>query len=328
MDPVHLSIIFIILWLITFIPAWYLLFQLLAMTTVRLGLKFWLTLLLYRLVIALPYLVLLGLGKDVLPDIIEILIIGFILTGALLSVIRFLFREKTITFLWWLYGLTYDGLNNFIPYKRLITKMITLAKAEKPQASNILEVGCGTGNVIGELLKEYPSAHITGVDNSSTMLTRSIKKWGHLKNTSFVKCDAIEFLQNKSEKTYDVIIMQNVLYAISDHKILWQELVRVLTDDGVIIVTNSDREGSGTIIKEHLRYGNFLTLLHPKLIMVGIIDSYISQMSKNGSFQFIHEEAIRLQVNEAGAEMSATNRCYGDVNIIFSVSKKSRGKPA
>lgn len=317
----YVFVLFAIIWLVTFIPAWKLFLSLLALSASPKGLggRFWFRLLAYRLLIIAPYIVLLVAGHEVIPDLVRNVIIGLLVTGALLSVVRFVFRDKIIAFLWWIYGFVYDGLLHYAPYRRLTTAVSDMAAEEQPAAKDILELGCGTGNVIAALKINFPDAHITGVDSS-----RSMVKVAHARHGSqmIMLEDILTFMRRQASGSYDLVIMQNVLYAVNDRDALWSELSRILKDKGKVVITNSDRDGSGSITKEHMRFGKWYELLHPKLLCVGVIDAFISQLSKSGSFHFISEEQIRTEV--AGRFlMSKTDRVYGDVNILFTLEKRN-----
>lgn len=317
----QLATIFITFWLITFIPAWIVLLKLLAYSasTDRQTLKFVTWLIIYRLLIAAPYVALLVLGVDVLPKIVQLIVVGILIFGLSFSVIRFIFKDRLIVALWGLYGYVYDGLLHFAPYRRLVAQLSVLAQQTHPQAQNILELGCGSGNVLLALSEKFPDARLAGVDSSASMLKPTQKK---VPTADIFLESATDFLQGARDGSFDLIVMQNVLYAINDRKLLWQELHRVMADNGSIIVTNSDRAGSSSITTEHLRYGSFWELFHPKLIVVGVIDAYISQLSKTGSFHFLDQQLIAEEVAD-WFEMSQISRCYGNVNIMFSLNKKS-----
>lgn len=311
---------FAVLWVMTFYPSWILLLKLLALSASprKMPMVFWGWLLLYRVLIALPYVVLLIAGSDVLPTIIQIIVVGFIAAGFILSVIRLAFRPHLITGLWWVYGYVYDGLLHFAPYRRLIAVVVATARSVSEQPTRIVELGCGSGNVLRSLTDAYPDVvDIIGVDNSESMLRNAQKK---VPSARIVTADIVEFLRNASDSSADLVVMQNSLYVVNDRDSLWRELHRVLDSNGIVVITNSDRPGSSTITKEHLRYGTWYELLHPKLMLVGVIDAYISQLSKAGSFHFIKKEDIARETH-GRFSMSETKRCYGDVNILFTLQK-------
>jgi ubiquinone/menaquinone biosynthesis C-methylase UbiE len=281
----------------------------------KLGLKFWGVFVVYRVLLALPYLVLLFLGDGILGDIFKSIIIGLLVAGLLLSLLRFFAAGKIISLLWYFYGFVYDGLLNFYPYRKLVSDVITFSSRDLPEEpKNILEIGCGTGNVLVALQEHYPGAKVTGVDISSSMLKVAKKKT----NASLAQTDAHSFLLATNE-VYNMIILQNSLYAIPERQELWKELFSALSPGGTIIITNSDLAGSKTIIREHLAHDSWWKLLHPKLLLIGLIDSFISQLSTTGAFNFIPEKDLRREIAYAGGAMSSVERAYGGVNILFSV---------
>lgn len=325
MNDIQLALAtFVVVWVITFWPAWVVLLKLLALSASprHVGARLWSWLIIYRLLIAAPYVVLLVVGSESLPSIIQAFIVGLLVAGLIFSIIRFRYRNKLVTGLWNIYGHVYDGLLQFTPYTRLVSAVIERAVATKPDARFILELGCGTGNVLAALKAQYPQAHLVGVDSSGVMLTRASRK---VLDATLHNQDAVTFLEtHKDDRQYDLIVLQNVLYAIDDRNKLWTGLERVLSPGGVIVITNSDRSGSWTIVKEHMRYGSWLAFFDIRLVLVGIIDTYISQLSKTGSFDFVSENQLRSET--AGLfEMSSTTRCYGGVNILFHLRRAADG---
>lgn len=314
------AVVFLGLWAITFLPAWWLLLRLIALSASprRVSAEFWGQLIVYRIIIALPYLGLLVYGEGVLPDILKGLVIGVLVAGTLFSVVRLYFRDYLVKTLWWVYGFFYDGLMYFAPYRRLVTQVVNLSKHAKPDAKHVLELGCGTGNVLRALADEYPNSHLTGVDISVSMLRVARKK---LPAAYILRQDVISFLRQQPDKMYDLVVMQNVLYAIPQRDELWRLLNRVLRQGGAVVVTNSDRPGSSSITREHLKFGKWYELLYPKLLIVGVIDNLISQLSKTGSFHFVSESVLRGETEEY-FKQSSSRRVYGDVNLLFYLSKK------
>ena len=314
---VAVALIFILVYVATIWPSWKLLARLLAKSTSsrRLTLSFWVEFLVYRLLIAAPYLILLILGQGFLPDIIDSVIIGLIVFGLVLSLIRIFLKNHIVRFLWILYGYTYDGLLHFYPYKKLIAQVTEMVRVQS-HGGPVLEIGSGTGNVIVQLCQIIPTTAIVGVDMSPTMRRIAQKKLGSKPNVTLVEDDAVRFLSQQTNNSFETIVLQNSLYAISNRDELWRELRRVISQDGSIVISNSDRAGSSSIIKEHLQQDSFIKLLHPKLLLVGIIDMFISQLSQNGVFSFLSEEQVRDETQSI-FDMSDVQRVYGDVNILF-----------
>lgn len=314
--------VFVLLWIITFFPAWYLLLKLVAISSSKvklLSVNFILTFFLYQIIIVLPYVYLLVFGQENLPGIIRYLAISAVFVGICISTVRLFLSKQVNQLLWSVYGRIYDGLLDFYPYVHL-QKLV--AKTVNPKSNmNILDLGCGTGNQ--SMLLGLGASHITAVDNSESMLRqfkRKIKK-NNISNVEIIRSDLIDFITTNSVE-FDKIVLVNVLYTTNDRELLINEMLRSLKPNGEIIVTNSDTGGNGTLIKEHIRNRGALSLLKPRLIGVFIIDSLISELAKTGHFSFVSQETVQSEVEQAGGSYEHLGRCYGDVNILFRVTKK------
>lgn len=310
-------------WLVTFFPAWYCLMRLLALsgtphTPLR---KIIIWLIIYRVLIALPYVLLLVLGSGELPQIVQAMIIGIVLWGIGISIIRFVWTDKYRTLLWDIYSRVYDGLLHFWPYQKLIQSIDSLAFAQKPQARHILELGCGTGNVLKLLRISFPAAEMTGVDGSRYMLRMAKQK--QIPHLTLIQDDMVDYVSAYKPDAFDIVVMQNSLYVLSDEDraALWRHLQRILRTDGIVVISNPDREGSWPIICEHLRESSIVDLFDLRLIGVLIIDNLINQMSSTGKFHFVQEDVIRQETSPYFS-MTKTSRLYGGVDILFALRKK------
>lgn len=316
-DSISLIILFVVIYCLTVWPSWKLLAKLVARSASdqKLEWGFWRDFIVYRLLIAAPYIFLLVLGENILPQVMKSVVIGILVFGVIFFLIRLFFRKSVVQFLWIIYGYTYDGLLFFYPYKHLLVTVAEVVKGQTKQGP-ILELGSGTGNMIVAMRSCVSSVFITGVDMSPTMTKIARKKLVSDTRVELFQDDVLTYLTKQKSKSFEVIVLQNSLYAINDRDVLWEQLRRVVKDDGSIVVSNSDRSGSSSIIKEHLRSESFVRLLHPKLLLVGIIDMFISQFSQNGIFSFLSEQQVKRETRTL-FDMSKTRRVYGDVNILF-----------
>lgn len=323
MSAAWISVLFILVWILTFIPAWQLLFRLVAVSISPTGSrkKFWILFTVYRFVIALPYLLILLFYPEDLNSTVKSIIIGFVVGGLVLSVLRWWKTSKMIATLWWMYGFVYDGLNYFYPYRNLINLQL---KRIKGKPKRVLDLGCGTGNVTIELTKKYPTSTIVGVDSGHTMLDQARKKLAGNSKVELIELSVEDFMASYDGKKFDLVIMSNVLYALDDRQAVFAGLKKVLKSGSKIILTNSDKAGNNTIIKEHLANSSILKLLHPKLVVVFIIDSLISQMANQGTFQFITQDKLEQELLTHGLKLSNIERCYGGpidgVNILGDIT--------
>ena len=102
-----------------------------------------------------------------------------------------------------------DDADIFLPFRR---QFIEMAKSfyghffnSNPEAG-VLDLGCGDGLFIQELLKSFTPKEITMVDGSSEMLAAARKRLGKRDDVNFIEIDFHKLLAEKPlEKSFDFI---------------------------------------------------------------------------------------------------------------------------
>jgi ubiquinone/menaquinone biosynthesis C-methylase UbiE len=323
-------VMFVVLYIATFKLAWKKLADLVvANATRRHGVfswRFWWQFVEYRIILLAPYLPFL-LFRKTLPTTVTKLIFWWVVLMLAMGTLRFLKADRLTKALWWVYGYMYDGLLNFYPYRNLINHVVDLMQVK--DGEKILEVGCGTGNVMLATL-EMAKVDVVGVDSSKSMIRQAKKKLqSFIKSDSaeVVYSDALDYMKSLPSASFDKISMVNFLYAAQDRIEIWQECLRLIKPEGVVVVTTSTEGGSRPIIQEHLRNASWLQLMSLRLFGVVIIDYFISELAKAGPFDFPSKEVLLSEVHQCGGKASKVSRVYGGsdngVNVIFSVSYDS-----
>lgn len=85
------------------------------------------------------------------------------------------------------------GHDAFLPCYDLIARLLGLnrvyerliAQAEVNDGDRVLEIGCGTGNLITRLKRAHPSAEVVGSDPDPRALSRAQRKAEHLSGIRF-----------------------------------------------------------------------------------------------------------------------------------------------
>lgn len=321
-------ILFALLYVATFKLAWRKLADLVvANATKRHGIaswRFWWQFIEYRAILLAPYVPFVVFRQHV-PTTITKLIFWWVVLMFAMGLLRFVGSARLTRVLWWVYAYMYDGLLNFYPYRNLVKSVID--RLELQDGMRLLELGCGTGNVI-EAALERANIDICGVDSSKAMVRQAKRKLrseiGSGKVEIFYE-DAFEHMQKLPAESFDRISMVNFLYAVGDRSAIWRECLRLVKPDGRIIVTTSTEGGSRPIIQEHLRNASWVQLVSLRLVGVVIVDFFISELAKAGPFDFPKQEELLIEVAEAGGVPSHVNRIYGGssegVNIVFNVNK-------
>lgn len=109
--------------------------------------------------------------------------------------------------------------------------------AQLPEHANILELGCGSGEMWKECASRIPAGWvITLTDVSDGMLDAA---WRNLvplgRNFKFEQMDAQSI--SYDDKTFDAVIANHMLYHVPARQKAFSEIKRVLKDEGRLIAT-------------------------------------------------------------------------------------------
>lgn len=116
-------------------------------------------------------------------------------------------------------------------YNSILQNVYNMAKKLNKKESKILEIGVGTGNLASKFLND--NFNIIGIDQSREMLVVAKEKYPKLK----VRLG--EFLKIPYEnKVFDTIVSTYAFHHLKEEekKIAIEEMIRVLKDDGKIII--------------------------------------------------------------------------------------------
>jgi trans-aconitate 2-methyltransferase len=105
-----------------------------------------------------------------------------------------------------------------------------LSRVPLAAAARAIDLGCGPGNSTALLVERWPSAQVTGVDNSKEMLRAARKA---LPSTEFIEADAASY---RPEGPVDLVFANAVLHWLPDHAALFCALFDQLKPGGALAV--------------------------------------------------------------------------------------------
>ncbi|MEV0258673.1 trans-aconitate 2-methyltransferase [Streptomyces sp. NPDC050732] len=117
------------------------------------------------------------------------------------------------------------------PFADLLARVPELPAAGRPP--RVADLGCGPGNVTRLLADRWPTAHITGFDNSPEMLARAGRLAGPTAGggrLDFTPADATEWAP--APGTYDLILSNATLQWVPGHPDLFPAWIEALTPGG------------------------------------------------------------------------------------------------
>jgi ubiquinone/menaquinone biosynthesis C-methylase UbiE len=105
------------------------------------------------------------------------------------------------------------------------------------EPASLLDIGCGTGNLLAELAVAFPRAGLTGVDPSTTLLDKACQR-PELARVTFLE-GTVEGLPFE-RGTFDCTLSLLVLQEFSDRLLALRELRRVTRPGGIVAACQWD----------------------------------------------------------------------------------------
>ena len=163
------------------------------------------------------------------------------------------------------------------------------------EAPKILEVGCGTGKLISLPLNEY-GLNVKGIDTHEETIEYAISLAAGRSGMSF-ECIDVEACEDEA---FDIVICSEVLEHVSDYYKFFQNAVRTVRRDGVVIVTVPNGTGpfewQSVITKALFRsplYGLVRGLLKEKKANESKTQSFLNKDSGHVNF-FRQKQLVKL----------------------------------
>jgi tRNA (cmo5U34)-methyltransferase len=186
------------------------------------------------------------------------------------------------------------------------------AKRIVPNATNLLDIGCGAGNYSLMMLTKIPNLNCTLVDLSQPMLDKAFERISQktTEEVSTLQGDIREV--ELKENHFDIILAGAVLHHLrddNDWETTFQKLFRLLKPGGCLMISDlitQDTELLNDYIWE--RYGDYLEGLNGKEYRHKVLD-YIAKEDSPRSMNY--QLDLMKQVGFSKVEILHKNMCFG-----------------
>jgi ubiquinone/menaquinone biosynthesis C-methylase UbiE len=136
----------------------------------------------------------------------------------------------------------FEKMTNLVPFKILRRRILSELKKYNPEGK-LVDLGCGSGNLLVLISKKYPNLELIGVDISSEIL-----ELAKLKTQENELIDNVDFRVGGADNlpfpdnSVDFIISSLSLHHWKDPSIVFKETHRVLKQNGVLEIFDFRRD--------------------------------------------------------------------------------------
>ena len=195
----------------------------------------------------------------------------------------------------------------------IILEIITeSAKRIVPNATQVLDIGCGAGNYTLKMLSKLPNLNCTLVDLSKPMLEKAAERIANV-TTSYINIYQGDIRTvNLKENHYDIILAGAVLHHLrtdKDWENVFTKLFKLLKPNGCLMV--SDLVTQDTKVLDAYswdRYGEYLVNLKGEKYR----DQVLAYIEKEDSPRSINYQLnLMIKVGFKSVEIMHKNICFG-----------------
>ena len=118
------------------------------------------------------------------------------------------------------------------PQKEIARRLVELLAIGQTK-NNVLDLGCGTGNIIDQVLRLDPATRILGIDIAPGMIDFCTKRWNDSPEINFIKDDICHFTPTEN---YDLILSSCTFQWIKDIPDVIKKFTNSLCNDGILAI--------------------------------------------------------------------------------------------
>jgi len=151
----------------------------------------------------------------------------------------------------------------------------------------ILDLGCGLGHITAEIQRRFPFAEVSGLDGSISAIAAAKKAY---EGIDFVVADA--YCPPYLPGYFDIVICNNIWEHVPDPLRLLEAVKRVLSPEGVLIISTPSRYRLGNIAR--VLIGKPVKLISPHHVTEYTVGQVIEQLRFGGFEAKVFNEPWRV----------------------------------
>jgi len=214
----------------------------------------------------------------------------------------------------------YDLFNDIITFglhrhwKRFVAKQTNLKNEQ-----SCLDLCCGTGDIAREVLRQYPSSKVTGLDFSEEMLNIAESKNTSDNSVKYMPGDAMNIPFHDAE--FNAVTIGYGMRNVQDISQFLREIFRVLKPKGVLVSLDVGKVRIPILTELNHFYFFHVVPLVGKLLMP---DEDIFKYLPESSIEYPNQESLKNLMIETGFQkVEFYNFVFGasSVHVAYKPSK-------
>ena len=235
--------------------------------------------------------------------------------------------------IWNIYARHYDTLRLLPPYqvfqKDIVQNIILwLKKTQNHDQLNVLDIGCGTGNLIKMFLDNIDghfskAIKVVGVDNSIEMIKIARTKVGNDQRVDLREGNIDNIIKTLKPSSYQAVIMSNVLYNLKNPAEVISKIDELLCSGGVLIISDPKPDFRYSFILLHsLRSLSFLFLLPRIVNSLWWIYLYNRRAIDGEQSHFCTASEVKNFIDETKFKIVKIEETYAKQNFLITAVKQ------
>lgn len=167
----------------------------------------------------------------------------------------------------------------------------------------VLDLGCGSGDILERFAKKFPQAQFVGVDGSFAMLELARRRMMRAEMPE--RFDFVEALIPSKDiplEDYEAVMSHSLLHQLHRPEVLWRTIAEAAPKGSFIFVGDLRRPKSATEAQEIV---DRLSPDEPQVLRADFFNSLCAAFSK---------EDIEAQLRDAGLELTVEE--VGEIHIL------------
>lgn len=227
--------------------------------------------------------------------------------------------------LWNAYARVYDmGVSRLAPYREMRSALLACVEEEVARLRSvtpdhpirILDLCCGTGNLLVPMLRTVPGVKATGIDGSSAMLAHARRKCVGRAKVRWLCGNALDVLVSLPDGSFDIVLFANAFYPQPQKPELLAELRRTLAPNGTLVLTDPKRGANLLrLFADHLRSEGAVGAYILPFLIASTVFSLIVQGNANRTF--FDAARTRELLGRAGLSVRHESETYAGANYLL-----------